>query len=294
VKGVAFVDDGRTLTAVSNAFLRNVPGTAPRWDGKRIYSWSVKSAKSNDTIILKDSRTDDLMKYAGSVAMMAHSPKADLVGLALSGDRPVVIDMKARKPRYVPELEKPNSHFLAFSPDGNYLAACSWVHDHTPRTPSVKLFRADTGKFLAESAAGGVEAVRIAYSPDGLRLVVGGKEGKVVFITSDLKDTNPPIPVTNHPVTAIAYSPKADVIAAAAGRYNVEGDSRIFLIDPKQQKVIRSLEEKLTCVNAVAFSPDGKLLAVAYGTSEGVNAPKPMGGVLIYETETWNLIKRLP
>ena len=47
-------------------------------------------------------------------------------------------------------------------------------------------------------------------------------------------------------------------------------------------------------VRAVAFSPDGKLLAAAYGTvEEDTPREKPAGGVLVCEVATGKLIKEL-
>jgi WD40 repeat protein len=221
VEGIAFAGEGREIIAAGNAYLRNVPGTAPRWDGKRIYSWVVASGNPKESIVLRDNRSDDFMKYAGFVSQMAYSPKLDLVGLALSGDRPLAIDLKTRKPKYLLEGHTHNGICLAFSPDGKTLASCQYQVATQPRRPLI-LVAADTGKFLREADVG-FHACRLAFSPEGDRLAIGGMGGEVCFVTSDFKKSSEKVSISDHPVTAIAYSPTGDVVAVAAGRYNVEG-----------------------------------------------------------------------
>jgi WD40 repeat protein len=171
----------------------------------------------------------------------------------------------------------------------------------------VRLFAADTGKLLAQSDAGGTIPYSLTFSPDGTRLAVGCNAGELLFLTANLDKIEhtlrvaTPVPVkkdstyeANHwvqPTTArvvsVAYSPKGDILAAAT-------KDAVRLIDVKGKKITRVVGEKLAHVRAVTFSPDGKLLAAAYGTQEqDYEREQPAGGVLVWEVATGKLIKEL-
>lgn len=284
VEGVAFTADGRELIAASDAYEPPAKGGKHwHWDGKRIYSWLVDTGKPKDTIALKD------FPGAGFVERMAYAPKADLVGLAISGGEPLVINRKAGKPKYVPEgHNERNSTCLAFSPDEKTLASCVRLFDYDkpPRRP-LRLYAADTGKLLAQSDAGGAEPRRAAFSPKGDRLAVACQGGEVLSVAADLSkiEATGRITVAGW-VSGVAYSPNGDTVAVAT-KYAV------YLLDAKDMKVIRRLGDKLATVGGIAFSPDGKLLAAAYGTTYSILKEKPAGGVLVWEVATGKLIKEL-
>lgn len=295
VKGAAFTADGQEIIATSDAYTPPPKGAKPydwRWDGKRIYSWVVETGTPKEVIVLKE-----LPDFSGSqfgiasgwVQQMAYAPKAGLVGLALLGDRPVVIDLKTRKPRYVPEgHQERDSTCLTFSPDEKTLASCvQRLNTEKPDFRPLRLYAADTGKLLAQSDAGGAEPRRAAFSPKGDRLAVMCQGGEVLSVTADLSkiEATGRITVAGW-VSGVAYSPAGDTVAVATKH-------AVYLLNAKDMKVIRRLGEKLATVGGIAFSPDGKLLAAAYGTTYSILKEKPAGGVLVWEVATGKLIKEL-
>lgn len=310
VRGVAFSGDGREVVACSDAFVK-VRGSVSPWDGKRIYSWMIDSGKPNEPLVLKKLPEYSATQFGianGHIEQMAYAPKAGLVALALTGDWPLIVDLKTRKPKCVLEGHQDRSSTcLAFSPDEKKLASCvyQFTNDKDPRP--VRLFAADTGKLLTTSAADGTVPICLAFSPDGAQLAVGCNGGELLFLTANLDKIEhtirvaTPAPLKKDPtfeanhwvqpttarVLAVAYSPKGDILAAAT-------KDAVRLIDVKQKKVTRVLGEKLAHVRAVTFSPDGKLLAAAYGTQEqDYEREQPAGGVLVWEVATGKLIKDL-
>lgn len=310
IVGVAYADDDKEIIATGNAYR---VGAGNPYDGNRIYAWSSLTRQPKQAI---DLRT--LGRYAknpysprGQIRRMAVAPKAGLAALSMQGDVPVIVDFRTKIAKYVPEgHDDQNSTSFAFSPDEKNLASCLFYepNDKGVRKP-LRVFAADTGKLIADTDAGDARPFCVGYSPDGRRLVVGCNDGEVLVFSSDLRKieaklrlaTPDPselkpietgnLPLTTAAVVAVACSPKDELVAAAT-------KDSVRLIDGKEFKVSRVLGEKLQYVRAIAFSPDGKLLAAAYGTQEVPERrmpekSKPAGGVLVWEVQSGKLIKDL-
>ena len=82
------------------------------------------------------------------------------------------------------------------------------------------------------------------------------------------------------PVTALAFAP--DGKSVAAGGYR-----GVRLLDPATGAVTRTVRGMADQVQALAWSGDGKFLAVAGG------APGEVGEVLVFNTQTWKQVRRL-
>lgn len=83
------------------------------------------------------------------------------------------------------------------------------------------------------------------------------------------------------PVTALAYSPKGDLIA-------VGGYKAVRLLEPNTGRLVKAVLGAKSQVMAVGWSSDGNLLAIG-GGEEGVS-----GEVLVVDTHTWQVVWRLP
>src|SRR5262249_54866736 len=110
---------------------------------------------------------------------------------------------------------------------------------------------------------------------------------------SDLKRVGNKIQVSDKQIHTIAYSPNGNLVAVGTAGFWGPAPSKIYLIDPKEEKVTGTLTEDIASLNALAFSPDGKLLAGAFGTTYGADEQKPTGGVLVWDVATGKLIKDL-
>jgi WD40 repeat protein/serine/threonine protein kinase len=134
---------------------------------------------------------------------------------------------------------------VAFSPDGRRVAAAN-------NDGAVKVWDSVTGKELVSFRHPGPGGRNVAFSPDGLRLVTGGREPRIWDSTTG-KEL---LTLKGHvaQVGGVAFSPDGKRLASGGDDHTVK------IWDSATGKELRSLGHP-NCVNCVAFSPDGQRLA---------------------------------
>jgi len=168
---------------------------------------------------------------------------------------------------------------LAFSPDGNILAAGYNLGLRTG--DGVVLWDVAGRKRVVEKplpvTEGSVSS--LAFSPCGNILAAGYarasdhvRGGVVLWDVAERKRViQAPLPVKEGPVGSVVFSPNGKTLAAKYGLRN----SRVVLWDVAERK--RVIQAPLHVwegrVASVAFSPDGKTLAIAYLRAAGVVRP---------------------
>lgn len=147
---------------------------------------------------------------------------------------------------------------LAFSPGGTTLASGGFDNE-------IKLWDPATGA-LRQTLRGHTEVVAsLSFAPDTSALASAGYDRTIRL----WKSKGPPLPVASalamirgeqNSLLTIAMSPDATLIAAAGK------DKTVVLRDLRTGKLVKTIEGLNAAISDIAFSPDGKILAVGtYG-----------------------------
>jgi WD40 repeat protein len=289
VAGLAFSANGRTLIAASDNYIRDAVGDP--FGGNRIDTWDVETGKPAKMIKIEWEQGEQ----AGRIHQMAVEPKSGLIALARGSGWPYAFDLKTGEQKY--KIKDLQSETVALSADGKTLATTTVTakivkQGNPPNTPhvyshEVQLREAQTGKLIARLDISEEDSSALAYSSDG-RLAVGSKSGNLLIISADVKKIEATLQLKAEMkgkyVTAVAFTPDGTQLAAAAVNL-------VSVIDPKKCSVRRTLDHPAR-VNAIAYSPDNKLLAVGYGDEKNDGTIGPCG-VKVSDAATGDLIKDL-
>ncbi len=229
---LAFSCDGRTIAATSDDL------TARIWNVDNrtlIRSILPRSATARDIAVSRDGRL---------LALADHPTKF----------RIALYDFDAALPRVIDGSMTIQS--IAFAPDGKSLAASDFRGTVKVRNTS----KEGSAEQIIDSLVGYV--TRLAYSPSGAELAIGGADGQVVVW--DLRRHEAVRRAKGHlaPVGALAFSADGRLLATADDM----GSIRVWETR-RRSDLARFAQHPGAPVNAVcaAYSPDGQWLATGFG-----------------------------
>jgi eukaryotic-like serine/threonine-protein kinase len=104
----------------------------------------------------------------------------------------------------------------------------------------------------AAVATGG--STKVVFAPDGVGVVIAGKQGRAVYWRPDRGDEIP-LESIQHGATNLAMSPDGRHLAGAMG------DRTVRIWDLESGAVVKTLHGHVDLANNVAYSPDGRRLA---------------------------------
>jgi WD40 repeat protein/tRNA A-37 threonylcarbamoyl transferase component Bud32 len=194
-----------------------------------------------------------LFPGVGGASWMDQSPDGRVLAVPLNED---VVLFEAPTGTYLRTLNGPGGRvvWVTFSRDSRLLAATTW---HEGAGGAVRVWNLDTKQMLFTNPQPGPKvAGAAAFSPDGRRLITEGDERLCVW---DARSGQEVQTVELHPagVTSMCFSPDGRRLAVAL--WYGKG-VKVFEWDGEKLGAVRTLEPRLP-VGAVAYSPDGKLLA---------------------------------
>ena len=200
-----------------------------------------------------------------SVAFSADGEK-----LAVAGHQKATIwDLVTRSDPKVLTGHTDSVSCIAFSPDGDQVATCSF--DGT-----VKLWDASSGELLITLYGHFGSVKSVAYSPDGSRLVSGSDDGTIKFWDTTFEGELNRIAGFPKSVSCMGMSSDGSWLATYR-------DNAISLWDMKKKAKLKTYcNQDLGNIRSIAISNDGAYVAVP---SEGWRK-FPRGGVVLMNTET--------
>jgi WD40 repeat protein len=133
---------------------------------------------------------------------------------------------------------------IVFSRDGRFLLTGS--NDKTAR-----LWDVDTGRELRQFAAGR-QVNAVAFSPDGTRVATGNDAGKV-----DMWDAGTGNKLLTLPKTQVRRISESDLAGMS------DEQKMAFFVEDRRNAAMQSALNASASIAGIAFSPDGKRLAVA-------------------------------
>jgi WD40 repeat protein len=149
---------------------------------------------------------------------------------------------------------------LAFSPDGKRLASAGQDH-------KVRVFSGEAWGDVSVMMGHTGDIFSVTFGPDGRQLASGGADRTIRLWVRDRErdDWREAQCLHGHRVdiSAVAHLPGREMLISA-GR---DGTVRLWSTDPYQPPTI--LYRRVYSLEALAFSPDGRLVASAYGSDEG-------------------------
>jgi WD40 repeat protein len=211
---------------------------------------------------LKDLATDEMyLLHSGPIASaqsVSFSPDGEVLAIACGKAAVRFWDVKTRAE--VAPLEVPGgARRIAFSPDRTLLALGQVCRVGRNDVVIVREWRGERRLSVLDGLCGGVSA--LAFSVDGTTLAAGYSSGLVRLW--DVASGKERATLEAHgprsgAVTALEWSPDGTALATAV---STEGLVRLW--KPRNGEPLGTLPAKSGWVNALAFTPDGRILAMA-------------------------------
>jgi WD40 repeat protein len=223
-------------------------------DGK-----GIATVQRDGRVALRDATggasTCSFLDHSGPALAMAFS--RDGRSLAVGGAKGDIFlfDVEAggaERPLGIP-IRSSSVKGLAFSPDGQTLAASSYLNHE------ILLWDLAAGRERARLRGHASPVISLAFSPDGASLASGGVRDDAIILW-DLASGRPQrrLSVPRKPVVFLTYSPDSSWLASTS---DLGGEGRLWDLEGSRgDYLIRSISHAR---DPLSFSPDGRLLAMS-------------------------------
>ncbi|MBN2269054.1 MAG: protein kinase [Sedimentisphaerales bacterium] len=207
----------------------------------------IVSSSLDNTIKLWDAKTGEelstLRGHCGSVQAVLFSLDGKMV---ISGSRDKTIkvwDISACDKQITAQIESPYVSSIAFSPDGKRVASVDMGE--------VKILDIETGAEVMTISGHKADAYRLAYAPDGKRIVTGSPGGMVTIWDAVTGTQLMARRLHDGRISCLAFSPDGGHIASAGQ------DKTIRIWDASTGVELMQLSGHKDWTVSIAYSPDG-------------------------------------
>ena len=256
VFGVAFAPDGNRVGTTSK------DGTVRLWDLQTERPSMAMALRGLVERVgdLNEQRTEDgaIPWRAPAVMSAVYSPDGRTIALGDQGGTLRLLDADARIVTKTIEAHDRPVYGLAFSPDGAMIATVAGHWGKQDEPGAVKLWDASSGALIRALKGHDRLGFAAAFSPDGKRLVTGGWDNVARLWDVGTGEQIGTLSGHEDAVREVAFSPDGSLIATAS----YDGTARLW--DAGSLELVRTIAtEGVGLLESVAFSPDGKTLAIA-------------------------------
>ena len=180
-----------------------------------------------------------------------------------------------KKPLVIPGFQNITWVDIAFSPDGQLLAA-SW------KTNGVKLFNAADGEPVSWLQTG-IDAYSFAFAPDGKTIAVGNADKTVSIWDAETGEKLKEFLGHSSDICCLRYAPDGTLVSSS-----IDQTVRLWQPDLSETEVEQpEYPQGYTGpLRALSLSPDGRWAAAANGI-DGYSK----SGVVLWDTRTWRVAR---
>ncbi len=219
------------------------------------------------------------MAHLGQPWLAVMAPNKTVFATADTEGRIYMWDTFTGRSRWVTDRTRQSAAGMTFSPDGNYLAAAVYSNNKF----EIQLFGVASGKPIATLEPMNNPATALAFTPDGGRLVVADSAGLRLYKVADQSRVAEIKALSNAQSMAVS----SDGNTVAVGGHN---GGNVSVCDLSEPNAIRKIATGAQSVLSLAFSPDGKHLAIGNtGGNEVIKEPnkpdrtarRPIGTIVV-------------
>lgn len=283
-------EDNGAVLALSASSAAPVLATADNLGAITI--WDVNTAKPIST----------LSAQAGWQQALALSANGRRLAIVTGNESLCVWDIASGRPAQPPNVRWWGGSSLALSPDGSLVAVSTDPN-------SVFVWNVATGKAVTKLE--NVEGDHLMFSPDGKMLAARSRNTVGLWNTATWQE-EAALSLTGFAPdgasggNSLAFSPDSRLLAVGdqhweaqttgfmtdAQRPQPQSEMSVQIWDVRTRQRVQALKDATGPVLALAFSPDGKTLAVV-DRDMGAEGPGHNSAVLLWDTQSWKQVSTL-
>ena len=263
-----------TVVAVLEGHAGSVNSVAYNQDGRRI-----ASSGDDGTVRVRDVASGDEVAILRGISpplisAVVLSPNAELVAVATEDHEIRFWNVESGTEVHTLTGHLEEVEQLSFSRDGEQIIAVGPLMTTVWNVESGRSF----GTIRVKNA------VSVAYSPDGKRLVAAGEDGLVRMWDAANGELMRTLDRKGGAVQLVVYSPDGRYIAGAGGE--LFSDETVRVWDAANGELVATFERIGARVRSIVYSPDGRYIASGHSEQKDIDGASK----LVHDVRVWNAL----